>query len=492
MNATADIVLATINARYAHSSFALRYLRANLGDLRSRCTILEFTHSFSPGDIVEQLLAPGPCIIGLSVYIWNVEATTRVVEILKAVRPDIAVVLGGPEVSYELDTQPVVALADAIVTGEGEAVLPALCHQLLAGERPTHRVIPGGLPAVGQLVLPYDEYTDVDIRQRVLYVEASRGCPFRCEFCLSALDTQVRNFPLAPLLQAFERLIARGARRFKFIDRTFNLKVSHSARILGFFLERYEPGMFIHFEMIPDRLPPALRDLIRQFPPGALQFEVGVQTLDDATAARISRRQDVEKLADNLRFLHQETGVHVHTDLIVGLPGEDLETFGRGFDQLHRYGSQEIQVGILKRLRGTPLRRHTDAHAMRYAKTPPYEVLQTDAVDYLTMQRLKRFAMVWDRTVNRGNFVTTAPMLWGDEPPFQPFLRWADWLHAQLGRVHAVALERLGAHLTRYLVDVIGCDTATVEAALALDRQRRKVRKGGTERQSRHRRDHFS
>src|SRR5204863_227316 len=162
-----------------------------------------------------------------------------------------------------------------------------------------------------------------------------------------------------------------------FVDRTFNLNLSISRPILEFFLERYEPGMFLHFEMIPDRLPDALRGTIQRFPPGALQFEVGIQTFDEEVAKRISRRQDVRKVEENLRWLRAATGVHVHADLIVGLPGEDVETFGRGFDRLVALGPHEIQVGMLKRLRGTPIVRHDAAWGMVYSPAPPHEILQT-------------------------------------------------------------------------------------------------------------------
>src|SRR5262249_40265628 len=154
-----------------------------------------------------------------------------------------------------------------------------------------------------------------------------------------------------------------------------------------FFWQRYEPGLFLHFEMIPDRLPEALREPIRRFPAGALQFEVGIQTFNDAVAERISRRQDNDKLADNLRFLREQTGVHVHADLIVGLPGEDVDSFAAGFDRLVELGPQEIQVGILKRLRGTPIVRHDAEWGMVYSPHPPYEVLRTRTMDFAALQR---------------------------------------------------------------------------------------------------------
>ena len=168
----------------------------------------------------------------------------------------------------------------------------------------------------------------------MIYVEASRGCPFKCEFCLSSLDVPVRNVPIDDFLAAMQKLLDRGVQNFKFVDRTFNLNLNISKSILQFFLERLRPGLFLHFEMIPDRLPEALRTIIQRFPAGVLQFEVGVQTFNDEVSARISRRQDNAKLADNLRFLREETGVHVHADLIVGLPGEDVASFGVGFDRL--------------------------------------------------------------------------------------------------------------------------------------------------------------
>ncbi len=313
----------------------------------------------------------------------------------------------------------------------------------------------------------------------MIYVEASRGCPFRCEFCLSSLDVPVRNVPLETFLPAMDQLHKRGVRNFKFVDRTFNLNLNISRAILDFFWQRYEPGLFLHFEMIPDRLPDALREPIRQFPPGALQFEVGIQTFNDDVAARISRRQDNEKLADNLRFLREQTGVHVHADLIVGLPGEDIDSFGEGFDQLVGLGPQEIQVGILKRLRGTPIVRHDAEWGMVYSPYPPYEVLQTKQVDFPTLQRLRRFSRFWDLYANSGNFRESVPMLWSPDAgqsdgvsPFWAFLRFSDWLYARLGRNHAIALPALAESLLRYASEVKGLDAGRVAQALWRDYQR--------------------
>ncbi|MDB5289039.1 MAG: Radical domain protein [Phycisphaerales bacterium] len=483
-----EIVLVTLNAKYAHASFGLRYLMANLGPLRERARIVEFDINQRPLDVVEALLAHGPRIVGVGVYIWNAEQSLRLVADLKRIRPDVTVILGGPEVSHETDAQEIVALADYVITGEGDITFAELCEKLLAGGRPLMKVIPAQLPefaakqgAASQktLALPYDFYDDEDVAQRVIYVEASRGCPFRCEFCLSSLDVPVRNVPLETFLPAMDRLLARGVRQFKFVDRTFNLNLSFSRAILEFFWERYQPGLFLHFEMIPDRLPDALREPIRRFPPGALQFEVGVQTFNEEVSQRISRRQDNDKLADNLRFLRQQTGVHVHADLIVGLPGEDLASFGRGFDRLVELGPQEIQVGILKRLRGTPIVRHDGEWGMAYSPHPPYEVLKTAHMDFATLQRMRRFARYWDLIANSGNFRQATPMIWGaTEPsgaqrsPFESFMKLSDWLFARIGRNHGIALQSLAELMFHYLTEEIGHDAATVAESLWSDYQR--------------------
>lgn len=482
-----DILLATLNAKWAHSSFGLRYLMANLGELRSRAAMHEFDINQRPIDVLEAILRHQPRIVGFGVYIWNVEQTTLLVADLKRLRPDITVILGGPEVSYETDEQPIVALADHVITGEADTKFAEVCGQILAGNPPTTKGIDAGLPDFATLQLPYDLYDDRDIAHRVVYVEASRGCPFTCEFCLSSLDIPVRQIPIDHFLAAMQSLLDRGLRKFKFVDRTFNLNLNVGRAILDFFLQRYEPGLFLHFEMIPDRLPEALRQIIAAFPAGALQFEVGIQTFNDDVSERISRRQNNAKVADNLRFLSEETGVHVHADLIVGLPGEDVTSFAEGFDRLLAMRPQEIQVGILKRLRGTPIVRHDAEWGMVYSPHAPYEVLQTTAIDFATMQRMRRFARFWDMVANSGNFVNLTPLIWADASPFHSFLRLSDWLTNEAGRAHGIALNRLAEMLVSYLTSELGRDAEEVEAKLHEDfakRGRRDV--PGMKRQMRH------
>ena len=473
-----DIVLATLNAKYVHAAFGLRYLFANLGELQSRAVIAEFDINQRSLDIAEALLAHNPRIIGLGIYIWNVEPATELVAALKRIRPEVVIVLGGPEVSYETEQQRIVQLADHTITGEADLEFAQVCRDLLelvpGGSLP--KIIPSPLPDFNALKLPYEFYNDADIAHRVLYVEASRGCPFSCEFCLSSLDIPVRQVPLDAFLGAMDRLIGRGATQLKFVDRTFNLNVPTSRAILEFCLARWKPGLFFHFEMVPDRLPEGLREVIAKFPAGSLQFEVGVQTFDEATAARISRRQNYTRLEENFCWLRANTGVHIHADLIAGLPGETLESFGAGFDQLIALGPQEIQVGILKRLRGTPITRHDDEWQMIYSAHPPYEILRNKSLTFETMQRLRRFARYWDLVGNSGNFVGTTPLLWGGHspalPPFQSFLHWSDWLFAKLGRTDSIALARLAELLFSYLTGERGVETTRAAESLWRDYQR--------------------
>ena len=469
----ADIVLTTLNAKYIHAAFGLRYLFANLGGLKSHACLVEFDINQRTLDVVEALLALRPEIIGFGVYIWNAAQTTEVIAALKRVRPRITVIVGGPEVSFEVGEQEVVRLADYVITGEADLKFAEVCAQFLAGNPPSQKVIAAELPDLNKLVLPYDLYTDEDAAHRVIYVEASRGCPFTCEFCLSSLDIPVRLFPLPALLDALERLLGRGVQRFKFVDRTFNLNLNVSKAILQFFHERYRPGLFVHFEMIPDRLPQVLRELVAKFPPGALQFEVGIQTFNPEVSRWISRRQDYDKLADNIGFLRLRTGVYLHADLIVGLPGESLESFGAGFDRLAALQPQEIQVGILKRLRGTPIVRHDAEWQMVYHRNPPYEILQNKLIDFATMQRLRRFARFWDLVGNSGNFVETTPLIWSTtESSFAAFLRWSDWLYARLGRQSGIALPRLVELLFEFLTRELGLAPSAVAKTLWHDYQR--------------------
>jgi radical SAM superfamily enzyme YgiQ (UPF0313 family) len=483
------IILCTLNAKYIHASLGLRYLMANMArhgspQLAQRTVVTEFTLARNTQDMVHELLEqlgpkqPGQVqIIGFGVYIWNVTQTTELVRALKSQRPELKIVLGGPEVSHETESQEIVQLSDFVISGWGDVSFPKLCLALIKGPMPLMKMIQGEQPPLSDIELPYREFSDADLAHRVLYVEASRGCPFKCEFCLSALDKTAWAFDLNPFLQELGILYSRGARNFKFVDRTFNLKIEASAQILQFFLDRLQndsaQGLLVHFEVIPDHLPDRLKELIAQFPAGVLQFEVGIQSFNEEVQQRISRRQDNAKTEANLRWLLTESNAHLHTDLIFGLPGETLQSFAEGFDRLLDIGPQEIQLGILKRLRGTPLSRHTEAHGMVYDSQPPYVIRQNNAIDKESFERFTRLAKYWDLIANSGRFKQTLPLiLQAHAPhhsPFWAFMSFADHLWLQTQKTYGLTPEALVDAVFAYLTVSRLLDESLVRNSLLKD-----------------------
>jgi radical SAM superfamily enzyme YgiQ (UPF0313 family) len=463
-----SIVLSTLNARYIHTAMGLRYLKANLGALADCCLIQEFTIQQQPIDVVEALLAHDPKIIGLGVYIWNIEEMLQVAAMIKQIRPDIVLILGGPEVSYETEQQPIYQYADYVLCGAADILFAETCEEILSGNPPTNKRLQSLPIDLNSLQMPYQLYSDEDIANRVMYVEASRGCPFKCEFCLSSLDKTAKPFDLDAFLAEMQTLFDRGARHFKFVDRTFNLKIAASVRIMEFFLERIDAGIFLHFELIPDHLPQGLMDTISRFPEGSLQFEIGIQSFNPEVQSLISRRQDNEKSITNIRWLMNETKAHLHTDLIAGLPSEDMQSFGEGFDLLASLQPHEIQVGILKRLRGTPIIRHTGAHSMRYNPHPPYNILASDKLSFAEVQRINRFARYWDMIANSGRFKQARPLLLGDKP-FERFMAFSDWLYATSKQTHKISLKRLFEFVHRGMLECLDMAEETILPALNND-----------------------
>ena len=436
------IVLATLNARYFHTSFGLRYLYANLKELQGYCEIQEFIIQTRAIDIVEQILVSKPDIVGFGVYIWNIVETTDVVNLLKVIAPEITIVLGGPEVSYETQQQAIVDCADYVLTGPADISFYQLCKDIINETPPDKKILNSAPVPLEDIALPYEYYTDEDLKHRLLYVEASRGCPFKCEFCLSSLDKASTPFELISFLEQMEILYQRGARNFKFIDRTFNLNIKTTMQIMQFFLDRMTDDLYLHFEVVPDHLPRKLKELLAQFPDGSLQFEIGIQTFNTEVQANISRKQNNAKSKENLLWLRENTSAHIHADLIFGLPGETFDSFKDSFNQLYHCRPHEIQMGILKRLKGSPIIRHTEAFDLRFNPLPPFNILSTDRVSFMTMQRINRFARYWDMIGNSGRFKYSLPHILSDEP-FDDFMAITEWIYNKTGQIHKINLKKL-------------------------------------------------
>jgi radical SAM superfamily enzyme YgiQ (UPF0313 family) len=461
-----NILLVTINAKWIHPSLGLRLLKANLGEYEDQAEIMEFALRQPLKEKLEPILAAAPRILGISVSIWNHKATLELLEALHIIWCEVGtikpvIILGGPEASHLAPDAALFQYADWVIRGEGELIFRDLCELVIHSYTPdslaslsTVKGISGKYIEARPVDLAsidpgYGLYAPEDLHRKLVYVEASRGCPFGCEFCLSS-HSPVRVFPLESFLGEMETLIHRGTGSFKFLDRTFNLDISRAVRIMEFFLDHLKAPQYVHFEMIPSQFPLELRELICRFPPGTLRLELGIQTFNSHTAAIIGRKSDPEKELEVLRFLREKTAAIVHADLIAGLPGEDAASFAAGFDRLWLARPWEIQLGILKCLPGTPMVRHTVPFGMRYASNPPYEVLETSALSSVELDRIKNFARFWELIVNRGNFVDLTETLFPlGQPLYTRFMELSDRLLQRFGRNWGIDRKELRAAIVK-------------------------------------------
>lgn len=462
-NSDSPVVLATFNARYIHASLSLRMLAANWRSDRP-LRLFEGTIEDHPVEAAQKILAMNPVLAAFSVYIWNVELVEKVVRVLRRAAPSLPIMAGGPEMAVDFTGPGWIRDIDAVVQGEADVAFAALCGQVLAHppspkERPLF--FRPERPSPEELHLPVEPYTDGDIQNRVVSVEASRGCPMRCAFCTASTVAPVR-FPADRVLAQLQALYDRGVRFFKFLDRSIHL--AEYEPILDWLLAR--PDACAHFELTPHRLESGLSDRLRAFGPGRLQVEVGVQTLDRAAAAAVSRPVS-GVLEEMLRFLKNETRVHVHADLIAGLPGETLDSLAAGFDELLSWGVDEIQLGVLKRLRGTPLCKTMPAQW--FEPFPPYTVLFTDAISFDDMMRIRRMARYWDIVYNSGNFLLTLTPMVRTPGAFSRFLEFSDWLYGREGKTRSIELNRMALLIHDHLLERGLANSAEVLANLEAD-----------------------
>ena len=470
-----DIVLCTINAKWIHPSLALRLLKANLPPefSETRCTILEFALRQPLAEKINAVLAENPCILALSVSIWNHKATLELLCALEAEwagskKP--AVILGGPELTPLPPGAEIFRHADFVIRGEGELVFAELCADILENPKPAKekygRFIEGGQADTDKIRSAYDLYTKEDLEHKLVYVESSRGCLFNCAFCQSAAVSAVREFPLKPFLDDLDRLLQRcphKTKTVKFLDRSFNIHPDRALEILEFCLEKIaargkanKSAFQFHFEMVPSIFPAELGETLARFPPETLRLEIGIQSLNSKTNALINRTCNPEKDLEVLQFLAEKTSAILHVDLIAGLPGEDIESFANGFDKLWITLSGiknntetkrspaslltfpfEIQLGILKCLPGTPVcdMAKNGRYILNRNKEPPYEVIETDCMPACDLDKLKNFARFWELLVNRRPFPQLLEQL---VPPGSPVF----WLFMDLSQKLLVRFGR--------------------------------------------------
>jgi radical SAM superfamily enzyme YgiQ (UPF0313 family) len=418
-------------------------------------------------NIADDILSYNPKIVAIGVYIWNALDVQELIEIIKKVSPNTKIILGGPEVSYEpfrIDT----SWADYIIQGEAEIQFYNLIKDILSNQNINQKIFPPQIPNIKEINLPYSYYNDDDIENRYIYVEASRGCPFECEFCLSSIDKKVRNFDIDKLIDEFNTLWDKGVRNFKFIDRTFNLNIKIATRILDFFLSKDEKYM-VHFEVIPDNFPQRLKEKLKLFPPATIQLEVGIQTLKQDIAYNIKRDLNIPKIKENIKFLEEQTNAHIHLDLIIGLPAESVESFGENLDYLTSLSNSEIQIGVLKKLSGTTLSRHDDNYGMIYSDKAPYDILCNNMIPFAKMQHMKRFARYWDLVYNSGNFTKTFALLTQDKSVYKVFDSFTSWLYTQTYSTWKISLDRLAKFLFDFIDTQLGVSKDIIANSLVDD-----------------------
>ena len=417
-------IITTLNAKYIHASPALRWLYVANKD-RFDISFKEFVIKDDIYKVANDLLASNPDIIGIGVYIWNVDQILRLATILKTRRPELILIAGGPEVSYEPEYFLSFGFIDFIISGEGEFVLGELLSTLtnyqsedyssinIESVSHPHRInktaAKANLKKLAELPSPYRLNEDrEDRKNRYVYFETSRGCPYQCNYCLSSLEKGMSYFPLEYVFQNLEYLIENGARQVKFTDRTFNLNQDHSLAIFDFLIAHYKTGLSFQFEIYADLL---TEDLINQLNetlrPHYFRFEIGIQSTFEPTNRAIRRKQNFEQISFFVKKLMDGQKVDLHLDLIAGLPYETLERFKKSFDDVFALRPKELQLGFLKMLRGTALRQNANLYGYQYNQQAPYEIISNNSLSSEDLSRIHSTELALDKYWNNGKFKHT-------------------------------------------------------------------------------------
>ncbi|XEC93698.1 B12-binding domain-containing radical SAM protein [Paenibacillus tarimensis] len=465
------VVLATLNAKYIHTSLALRCLKAYSGS-EFDIEIAEYTIKDPAMNIVSDLYARSPEVVGFSCYIWNIEETITVINMLRKIMPGLRIVLGGPEVSYDMpywmDRLPEV---DFIVVGEGEETFHHLLTEL-RGERKFHLVF--GLtyrkegegkrevvinpprPKLDLATLPSPHRFEEDVPtlgNRVVYFETSRGCPFSCQFCLSSIEVGVRYFDIERTKSDILYLISKGAKLIKFVDRTFNIKRDYALEMFQFLIENHQ-GCVFQFEITADIMRPEVLDYLAEHaPPGIFRFEIGVQSTNDPTNEAVQRRQNFTKLTRTVTKVKQSGKIDQHLDLIAGLPHEDYTTFRKTFNDVFALRPEELQLGFLKMLRGTGMRSDSEKHGYKYMDRAPYEILGNDILPFSDIVRIKRVEDVLEKYWNAHRMDRTLLYLIDRvfDSPFDFFQQFGDYWEERGWQKIGHQLEDLFTRLWSFL-----------------------------------------
>ncbi|AMW98251.1 B12-binding domain-containing radical SAM protein [Rummeliibacillus stabekisii] len=401
-----NIVLATLNAKYIHTNLAIRYLKA-YAQPDFNPVLAEYTIKDPTFNIVSDLYRKSPDIIGFSCYIWNIEETIKVIQMVKKVSPHTKIVLGGPEVSYDVHVwlKRLKEDVDCIIMGEGEHSFKQLLHYY-HGNIPLSEV-PGIAYLKEEKVEIHQAAQKVDLREmpspyrfeedlphlskRIAYIETSRGCPFNCQFCLSSIEVGVRYFNREKIKEDIRYLMNNGVRTIKFVDRTFNISRSYAMEMFQFLIDEHQEGVVFQFEITADIMrPEVIQFLNDNAPKGLFRFEIGVQSTNDLTNDLVKRRQNFSKLTRTVTMVKEGGKIDQHLDLIAGLPEEDYHSFRQTFNDVFALRPEELQLGFLKLLRGTGLRLQAKQYGYDYVDVAPYEIVANNVLSFDDMLRIKQ------------------------------------------------------------------------------------------------------
>lgn len=409
------IICSTLNAKYIHTNIAIRYLKA-FAEPEFNIELAEYTIKDPIMNIVTDLIGKKPAIIGFSCYIWNIEETIKVIKMIKKIDPSIQIVVGGPEVSYDvLEWMENVKEFDFIAIGEGEETFKQLLTEL-NGDKQMENVHGIAFRKEGQIKVnpqrnkldlrdlpsPFRFEEDIaHLGKRVIYIETSRGCPFSCQFCLSSIEVGVRYFDREKVKEDIRYLMKNGAKTIKFVDRTFNISRSYAMEMFRFLIDEHLPGTVFQFEITADIMRPDVIEFLNQeAPPGLFRFEIGVQSTNDYTNELVMRKQNFEKLSRTVTMVKDGGKIDQHLDLIAGLPEEDYHSFRKTFNDVFAMRPEELQLGFLKLLRGTGLRLRAEEHKYIYMDHSPYEMLGNNVLSFDDIIRIKQVEDVLEKYWN--------------------------------------------------------------------------------------------
>ncbi len=452
------ILLVAINAKYIHSNLGVYSLQAygekmlegqpvetdRIGrdedTYHADIQVAEYTINQDMDKVISDLYDHKPDLIAFSCYIWNISYVKSLIGTLRQLLPDTAIWLGGPEVSYHAEDTLRDLAVDGIMVGEGEAVFAGLIRELRA-ESPDLTKVPGivteNVVTEPMEPLPMDElpfiYRDWEperFSNRIIYYETSRGCPYRCSYCLSSVDKHVRFRSMELVLEELQFFLDHKVKQVKFVDRTFNCDDKRAIAIWKYLRDHDNQITNFHFEIAATTLSDEALELISTLRPGLIQLESGVQTTNIHTLQLINRHDDYDRIGYVSTKLLQNQNIHLHLDLIAGLPEEDYDSFARSFSQVYLLKPHELQLGFLKVLKGTKMEEEANRYGIKYHSEPPYEVLMTKDITYDQLRRLKAIAEMLEIYYNSNQFVRTMEFLLKQEPsPFALYARLADYYH---------------------------------------------------------------